>query len=122
MGLCSNVSGIVHKTFLFLQSYDYCNPFEFTTITLSFFKCHINVNFLRILDKTTRFSIASLQLTSCGLAARTMELTNMRNNFKFSCNFSCFLLDLWLRSADMMQESLGILTYHLDQQRRRRER
>ena len=65
MELCSYPSEIVHKTSLFLQSYGHCNPLEITTTPPSFFRCGINLNFLRILVKNTRFSIAFPQLTSC---------------------------------------------------------
>ena len=65
MELCSYPSGIVHKTSLFLQSKDYCNPLEITMTPPSFFRSEINLNFLRILVKNTRFSIAFLQFASC---------------------------------------------------------
>ena len=52
------------KLFFFLHSNGYCNPLEITTTPPSLFRCGINLNFLRIFVKNTRFSIAFPQFTS----------------------------------------------------------
>ena len=62
--LFSYPSEIAQKTSLFLHSNSYCNPLEITTTPPSLFRCGINLNFLRIFVKNTRFSIAFPQFTS----------------------------------------------------------